>query len=293
MGVKIFKFLLVYEGIVLAFSNNLNNEPVVRIDESRIIGQSITFQDSEVYQYLGIPYAEPPIGELRFMPTVPICQQPKKLNALKQPPACIQYTENPFPWYENPSDMSEDCLYLNIWVPSDACPKNKKAVMYWMHGGGFRYGSIRSKLYNGTVLAALGDIVVVTVNYRMGPFGFLFSSSEDAPGNAGLWDVLEGLKWINKNIGFFGGDSSRITISGESAGAMFISLLSTSPLAKGLYSKQIMQSGVAIFLQIDTMRQQNLNNSQKIAKIVKCANDTNTIQNNPGPVVECLKSNSV
>ncbi|GFR12005.1 acetylcholinesterase-1 [Trichonephila clavata] len=149
---------------------------------------------------------------------------------------------------------------------------HKKAVMYWMYGGGFRFGSIQSKLYNGTVLAALGDIVVVTVNYRMGPFGFLFSSSGDAPGNAGLWDVLEGLKWINKNIGFFGGDSSKITISGQSAGAMFINLLSISPLTKGLYSKQIMESGAAIFLQMDTMRQQNLNNSQKIAEIAKWAN---------------------
>ncbi|GFW04178.1 acetylcholinesterase-1 [Trichonephila clavipes] len=170
---------------MLTLAHDVNCEPVVKIGGSQIFGKTVDFQNFKVNQYLGIPYAQPPVGELRFMPTVPIDEHPRTLNAFYEPPACPQYTENPFPWYVNSSEKNEDCLYLNIWTPSGASPKNRKAVMYWIHGGGYRYGSMRSKLYNGTALTALGDIIVVTVNYRLGPFGFLISGTEDAPGNAG------------------------------------------------------------------------------------------------------------
>ncbi|GFT29192.1 acetylcholinesterase-1 [Nephila pilipes] len=290
MRAKTSIFLLIYSGITLLLMHSLNCEPIVEINNNQISGQNVKFQNFGVHQYLGIPYAQPPVGPLRFMPTVPLLQQPRMLKAIVPPPACMQYTERPFPWYVNSSEKSEDCLYLNIWTPSDASPENKKAVMYWIPGGGFRHGSIRSELYNGTALSALGDVIVVTVNYRLGPFGFLFSGTDDAPGNAGLWDVLEGLRWVNKNIGFFGGDISRITISGESAGSIFVGMLSVSPLTKGLYSKQIMESGSPTYLQGDLFREKNLDSSQKVAEIARCANDTCTIQDNPRAVVECLKS---
>ncbi|GFU18170.1 acetylcholinesterase [Nephila pilipes] len=171
--------------VVVTLIHNFNCEPVVEIGESQIFGKTVDYLKSKVNQYLSIPYAQPPVGELRFQPTVPIGQLPRKLNAFDEPPACPQYTDRPFPWYVNSSKKSEDCLYLNIWTPPGASPKKKKAVMYWVHGGGYRYGSMRTELYNGTFLSALGDIIVVTVNYRVGPFGFLASGTNDAPGNAG------------------------------------------------------------------------------------------------------------
>ncbi|GBN28227.1 Acetylcholinesterase-1 [Araneus ventricosus] len=149
------------------------------------------------------------------------------------------------------------------------------------YGGGFRYGSIRLPLYSGIPLAALVDIIVVTVNYRVGPFGVLTSGSHDAPGNVGL-------RWVNKYIGYFGGDTSRIPIAGESAGAWSVGLLAVSPLAKGLYKRQIMESGSPIFFAAEN-NTQNLALSQRVAETVGCASPTFTIKENPGPVVECLR----
>ncbi|KAG8195660.1 hypothetical protein JTE90_003805 [Oedothorax gibbosus] len=144
----------------------------------------------------------------------------------------INASNYPFPSYDC-GTKSEDCLYLNIWTPDTANSGNMKAVIYWIHGGGFRFGGIQEPRYFGAALAALGEVVVVTVNYHLGSFGFLTSGTDDAPGNVGLWDILEGLKWINKNIAAFGGDKDKITIGGESAAADAVGLLSVSPLAQG------------------------------------------------------------
>ncbi|GBM77064.1 Acetylcholinesterase-1 [Araneus ventricosus] len=160
-------------------------DPVVQMGTTQIIGETYVFEGRQVNQYLSIPYAEPPIGQLRFQKTVPLERYPDVINAIDVPPACMQYTEYPFPWYINSTHKSEDCLYLNIWTPADASPQNRKAVMFWVHGGGYRYGSIRDKLYSGIALAALGDIIVVTVNFRVGVFAFLTSYTDDAPGNGG------------------------------------------------------------------------------------------------------------
>ncbi|GFT17905.1 acetylcholinesterase-1 [Nephila pilipes] len=293
MKIAVSNCLIICYGIAVLFLNNFNCEPVVEMNDRRIIGQVVKFQNFEVHQYIGIPYAEPPVGELRFMPTVPLREFPRVFNAIKEPPACPQYTERPFPWYDNSSERSENCLFLNVWTPSNSGLENKKAVMYWIFGGGFRYGSINLKFSIGTALSALGDIIVVTVSYRLGPLGFMYSGTEDAPGNAGLWDVLEGLRWVNENIEYFGGDTSRITIAGESAGSMFVGMLSTSPLAKGLYSRQIMESLSPTILRMDLVKEKNLDDSQKIAKTVNCASDAFTLQDNPGAVVECLKSKNL
>ncbi|GFT23106.1 carboxylic ester hydrolase, partial [Nephila pilipes] len=107
-----------------------------------------------------------------------------------------------------------------------------------------------------------------------------------------LWDILEGLRWVNQNIEYFGGDVTKITISGESVGAISVAYLSTSPLAKGLYSRQIMESGSPILFTLAALKNMNVDLAQQLAKAANCANDTFTIQNNPGPVVSCLKSNS-
>ncbi|GIY83413.1 acetylcholinesterase-1, partial [Caerostris darwini] len=263
-------------------------DPIIRIGKKhQIIGQSVLFMNTEINEYLGIPYAKPPIGDLRFKKTKPLRPCPEVVNAKRLPPACPQYSEDPYPWYVNSSYQSEDCLYLNIWTPADASPENRKAVMYWIHGGAYKYGSI-SELYSGVPLAAFGNIIVVTVNYRLGPLGFLSLGTKDAPGNAGLWDVLEGLRWVNRNIVYFGGDELRITIAGESVGSSMVGFLAVSPLAKGLFARQIMQSGSPAE-PTSTNSTRNILLAQKLAETVGCAGDNSTVQDDPEDVIQCLK----
>ncbi|KAF8770251.1 Acetylcholinesterase-1 like protein [Argiope bruennichi] len=164
--------------------------PVVNLKKSQIFGRTIEFDGYRVNEYLGIRYAQPPVGSLRFQRTKKLRFVPSQFKALNIPPACLQYSESPYPWYVNGLYKSEDCLFLNIWTPVDASPSNQKAVLFWIHGGGFRFGSIQDQLYNGVPLAGIGDIIVVTVNYRLGAFGFLTTGTKEAPGNAGLWDIL-------------------------------------------------------------------------------------------------------
>ena len=138
---------------------------------------------------------------------------------------------------------SEDCLYVNVFQPTTQ--KTNRTVMFWIHGGTYTTGTIFSLAYDGTYLAHMGDVVVVSVNYRLGPFGFLYSDDESSgsPGNQGLHDQILALKWVRDNIEYFGGNPNDVTIFGESAGSMSVGALYLSPLAKGLYHRAIMQSG--------------------------------------------------
>lgn len=177
---------LIICGTLISLLQNVRTSPTIQINDGQIIGQKISLSGHEVNQYLGVPYAQPPIGPLRFKKPLPFQNYTPAFQANTNPPACPQYATLPsFPWYVSSNHKSEDCLYLNIWTPADASPTNKKAVLYWIHGGGFRLGSIRAKPYSGTALSAMGDIIVVTVNYRLGAFGFLTSGTEDAPPNVG------------------------------------------------------------------------------------------------------------
>ncbi|XP_013394223.1 carboxylesterase 4A-like isoform X1 [Lingula anatina] len=146
---------------------------------------------------------------------------------------------NPF-GFPNPKKISEDCLTLNVFVPDTP---GVKAVMVWIHGGGYYTGG--SFHYDFTEFAARGDIIVVSLNYRLGPFGFLSIDGANAPGNLGLWDQIEGLKWVQNNIGAFGGDPKKVTTFGESAGGSSISQLALTAKAKGLFHRFIPQSGSA------------------------------------------------
>ncbi|GFU24529.1 acetylcholinesterase-1 [Nephila pilipes] len=241
-----------------------------------------------VQTFLGIPFAKPPVGDLRFKKPQPMEPWTETLQANKQPPACIQYTEYPFPWYDSQSGKSEDCLYLNIWAPFNAKKGSKLPVLFWIFGGGFTFGSNRMELYDARALARRGKVIVVTINYRLGVFGFLTSGTDEAPGNVGMYDMLMALQWVNDNIESFGGDKDQITLHGESAGSIAISLLCVSPLSKGLFSKAIMESGTAIFLK-DNQKQPNVNLSQRLAKAVGCATDSKTIKDDPESVVSCLR----
>ncbi|KAG8196826.1 hypothetical protein JTE90_027540 [Oedothorax gibbosus] len=281
------QLLLIICETILCLSQQITVPPAVKINGHQIVGQQVTLEGTYVNEYLGIPYAEPPVGPLRFQKPQTFQNYPPVFEATANPPACPQFIKQPNLFAVDVSQTSEDCLYLNIWTPSDAGRANKKAVLFWIHGGGFRLESIRKEVYTGTALASQGDIIVITANYRLGVFGFLTTGTEDAPANRGLYDILEGLKWVNKNIEAFGGDAQRITIAGESAGAISVGFLTISPLAVGLYTRLIMESGTPL----KPMNGQTKNpiNAQKIAEAVGCANETYPTAQHPKEVVQCLK----
>ncbi|KAF8771442.1 acetylcholinesterase-1-like [Argiope bruennichi] len=242
-----------------------------------------------VKQFLGVPYATPPLGKLRFLRPEPVKPWSGTYKANKQPHACMQYTEQPFPWYDNMTGKSEDCLYLNIYTPLRATKFSKFPVFFWIFGGGLTLGSNRLDVYDGTTLAKKEDLIVVTINYRLGLFGFFTSNSSDAPGNVGLYDMVMALQWVNDNIQYFGGDKKRITIAGESAGSISVSILCVSPLTKGLFSRAILESGSVTFYKYNGLGY-NLNLGEKVAEAVGCATKDFTLYDHPEKVVQCLRS---
>jgi len=198
-----------------------------------------------VLAFRGIPYAAPPLGELRFRPPRPPHPWSGVRAALDMSPACPQLIDDD-PTENNHAVMSEDCLTLNVWTPHvDAA---RRPVMVWIHGGGFTVGSTRNTWYNGQYLAARGDVVVVSINYRLGAWGFLdlssFGSSYAGSANAGLLDQVAALRWVRDNIRQFGGDPANITIFGESAGASSVGDLLSMPETKGLFARVILESGL-------------------------------------------------
>jgi para-nitrobenzyl esterase len=196
--------------------------------------------------YKGIPFAAPPLADLRWRAPQPPMDWAGVRNADKFAPACIQVPIVNATLGMDAVATNEDCLYLNVWTPAKS-PNDRLAVMVWIYGGGFNIGSTSMALYNGANLAKQG-VVVVSVAYRLGAFGFmahpeLTADQEGHSGNYGLLDQIAGLQWVKRNIAAFGGDPSRVTIFGESAGGIAVSMLAASPLAKGLFQRAISESG--------------------------------------------------
>ena len=185
-----------------------------------------------------IPFAKPPIGDLRFEEPVPFGSWEGTLDATTFGPSCIQPPSMPSNFTQ-----SEDCLYLNIYVPGGASALNQKSVMVWIHDGGYIFGE--GTRYDGSFLSGIGDVIVVTLNYRLNAFGFLSSADNVIIGNYGLWDQKLAIQWVNDNIDIFGGNAKSITLFGESAGAFSVSLHSLHPQNRGLFQRVIMQSGTA------------------------------------------------
>jgi para-nitrobenzyl esterase len=225
------------------FGSALTANDVVRVEGGLISGSVVDGARS----YKGIPYAAPPAGELRWKaPQPPVAWEGvRKCDDFG--PDCPQA---PYPqssvYYSAPRRQSEDCLCLNVWTAAKA--DEKRPVMVWIHGGALTRGSGAARSYDGTELAKKG-VVLVTINYRLGPLGYLAHSelTAESPhhssGNYGALDQIAALNWVHKNIAAFGGDPGRVTIFGESAGSWSVNALVASPLAKGLFHRAIGESG--------------------------------------------------
>ena len=203
--------------------------------------------DNAVLAFKGIPFAAPPVGELRWKPPAAPASWEGERDATAFSKACVQPSSTEGFYAQGPIPQSEDCLYLNVWAPAGASDA-KVPVMVWIHGGGFVQGTGGMPLYDGEALARAG-VVLVSVNYRLGLLGFLAhpalsaESAHGASGNQGIKDQIAALEWVRDNIASFGGDPANVTIFGESAGSMSVCYLTATPLAKGLFQKAIGQSG--------------------------------------------------
>nr|ACX50608.1 neuroligin 1 [Danio rerio] len=296
-------------GKVRGFKKELNNE---------ILGP--------VIQFLGVPYAAPPTGERRFQPPEPPISWSEIRNATQFAPVCPQtLLEGRLPdvmlpvWFTNSievvssyvQDQSEDCLFLNIYVPTEDGPLSKKQnddladndgaedediresgspkpVMVFVHGGSYMEGT--GNMFDGSILASYGNVIVITVNYRLGVLGFLSTGDQAAKGNYGLLDLIQALRWTSENIAFFGGDPLRITVFGSGAGASCVNLLTLSHYSegnrwsnstKGLFQRAIAQSGTA--LSSWAVSFQPAKYARMLAKKVGC-NLKDTVE-----MVECLQ----
>lgn len=232
------RIALLTAGLMLAACGN---PPVqVQTPSGRLQG----YVADGVEHYLGIPYARPPVGDLRWRPPQQVDAWPGILRVQDNPVACAQF----LPLWPGLVG-SEDCLYLNVWTPSEK-PAEPMPVMVWLHGGGFFLGKGSYTDHDGANLAGLKDVVVVAVEYRLGVFGFLAHpalSAEDpghpGSGNYGLQDQTAALRWVRDHIAAFGGDPGNVTIFGQSAGAISVCAQLASPAAGGLFHRAIVESG--------------------------------------------------
>lgn len=233
-NLKTLLFLLFVLGMI---SCNSRLQPGQLKVEGGII-QGTVMEDMNIYK--GIPFAAAPVGDLRW-------KAPQSVKAWEGVKQTTEYAPAPMQGGNPPSGKSEDCLYLNVWTPAKSADE-KLPVMVWIYGGGFSFGSTSEPVSDGQALADKG-VVLVSIAYRVGQLGFLAhpelsaESPEGVSGNYGLLDQMAALKWIQKNIAAFGGDPERVTIFGESAGGISVSMLCASPLAKGLFHGAISQSG--------------------------------------------------
>ncbi|XP_070593865.1 acetylcholinesterase-like isoform X3 [Erythrolamprus reginae] len=220
------------------------NGTVVVTSSGSIKGMRVLTSSGAVNAYLGIPYAEPPVGSLRFQKPVPHQPWSNALEATRFGKPCHQWTSFHYPyskiWVAN-EPHSEDCLFLNIWVPHPQ-PSVPVPILVWIHGGGFIVGAGSLDLYNGSTLAATENVIVVSMNYRVGIWGFLFFPP-GAPGNMGLWDQYLALNWLKENAAVFGGDANKLTLIGHSAGAASVGFHLLSPISQSLFDRAVLQSG--------------------------------------------------
>ncbi|KAL3491517.1 Carboxylesterase [Aspergillus germanicus] len=250
----------------LAGATLASSSPLGVTDAGTINGGKCSGGQDAVF-YKGIPFAEPPVGELRFEPPKAYSGQYPAggLNATSSAPACIQFGSSTVP----PGEKSEDCLYLDIWTPSTATPDSNLPVKVWIFGGSDTEGGTSYPLYDGCNLAEHGA-VVVALNYRLGPLGFLALESAGFQGNQGIQDLILGFEWVKQNIDAFGGDPDKVLAFGQSAGATDLYAIATLPQAPSLFKGAIIES-IALPQLTATSAAQKLGTS--FANTLGCSSD--------------------
>nr|QQY02555.1 cholinesterase [Cryptocotyle lingua] len=298
-------------GILLLLCQSLCDNIIVRTNYGPVSGKQKYILGKKVYEFRGIPYAQPPIGDLRFK--YPKKPKPWKniLDASSYAKSCVQSpldtrrTSATSRVWVPETEFSEDCLYLNIWsrennhssvdesnestvmLESSALfgPKTGRPVMVWIHGGSLTRGSTALEMYNGAYLASKMDVVVVTVQYRLGPLGFLYLGTEDAPGNQGLMDQVAALQWVRENIAYFGGNPQQVTLFGHAGGVVCVALHLLSPVSSSLYQQAILQSGSPLAWWAIESKRTASEKAEMLAMLSGCESENPAVD-----VAKCLRS---
>ncbi|KAL8212967.1 UNVERIFIED_CONTAM: hypothetical protein K2H54_059863 [Gekko kuhli] len=270
---------------LLSSSSASEEDTVVVTSSGPVQGKRLTTSSGMVTAFLGIPYAEPPVGSLRFQKPRPHQPWSHILEATSFGSSCYQQSLGPSSYKQelySDSDstlpLSEDCLFLNIWVPHPH-PSAPASVLVWIHGGGF-YGGSGS--LDRSFLAATENIIVASMNYRLSALGFL-SLLPDAPGNIGLWDQHLALSWLKENMAAFGGDPTHITLGGQSAGAASVGFHLLSPVSQDLFAQATLQSGASISPWAWVSPEEAEVRGRTLGHILGCSGNSNRI------IVSCLQ----
>ncbi|GAB1859690.1 Carboxylic ester hydrolase [Camponotus japonicus] len=280
LNTMLIRLLIVLLCLNLAIlANSDETAPRVKTLSGALKGYYKISQYGRKYEaYEGIPYALPPVGELRFKPPQPIPAWIGELPATKFGSPCIQYTYS----FSDPTDKvegAEDCLYLNIYVPvRNKTEKISMPVLFWIHGGAFQFGS--GMLYKATYLMD-SNVILVTINYRLGPMGFLSTEDEVVPGNMGLKDQNMALRWVSQNIDSFGGDPNGITLIGQSSGGASVHYHYLSPMSVGLFRGGMSFSGTAFDCWAQT--ESSLEKTKKLSALMRCPTTTSK------DMIDCLR----
>ncbi|XP_047486773.1 acetylcholinesterase-like [Penaeus chinensis] len=245
--------------------------------------------------FLGIPFAKPPLGDLRFKKPVPIDPWHGIFDATTLPKSCIQEAYASFPGFEgeemwNPNtELSEDCLYLNLWVPASLREPGAKPaeVLVWIYGGGYMAGTSTLEVYDGDLMAVANNFIVASMQYRVGAFGYIYLDIDEAPGNQGMYDQALAMKWIKDNAPYFGGNPERITLFGESAGASSAAFHLLSPVSIDLFDKVILQSGVPNNPWAIMSADKAYDIALKLVDDCKC--NSSLVAEDPSRVMECMR----
>lgn len=262
---------------------------IVTTKDGRVRGLSLPVLGGAVTAFLGIPYAQPPLGRLRFKKPQPLNKWSGIQNATKYANSCYQNIDKAFPDFQgaemwNPNtNLSEDCLYLNVWIPS---PKPKNAtVMVWIYGGGFQTGTSSLPVYDGKFLARVERVIVVSMNYRVGALGFLaLPGNSEAPGNMGLFDQQLALQWVQRNIAAFGGNPKSVTLFGESAGAASVNFHLLCPQSYPLFTRAILESGSSNAPWAVMSPEEARNRTWTLAEFTGCSKENET------EMIKCLQN---
>nr|XP_022307375.1 carboxylesterase 5A-like isoform X3 [Crassostrea virginica] len=272
------KILALFSVVSIVKGVNVTNAIEVETPSGWVKGYNITTEEGQMTRFVQIPYAQPPVGNLRFKKPLPV-RKWEGFQGISDEQAtwCSQWYY-PAPGTKTPR-IDEDCLFLNIYVPGRISTDRNLSVMVWIHGGGFVSGA--GSLYNPIKLVSKGDVIVVTINYRLGLLGFFTMNDPLASGNNGLWDMIEALRWIQNNIGAFGGNPKSVTIFGQSAGGGAVSFLALIPQNEGLFQRAICQSGMVYSLAVSNRKSEKrtmdfllertrCKGKQDVAKTLEC-----------------------